>query len=84
MHGSNPGFCLTCSQSQFILYRTTNQLRGNKMTKSELEIIYETTSTLNKMCNSNHDFSKTIVEEMKTLVKIITTMELRLQKMEAK
>ena len=54
------------------------------MTKSELEIIYKTTSTLNEMCNSNHDFSKTIVEEMKTLVKIITTMELRLQKMEAK
>ena len=54
------------------------------MTKSELEIIYETTSTLNKMCNSNHDFSKTIVEEMKTLVKIITTMEIRIQNLEAK
>ena len=45
------------------------------MTKSELEIIYDTTSSLNKMCNINHDFSKTLVEEMKTLVKIITTME---------
>jgi len=54
------------------------------MTKSELEIIYETTTTLNKMCNSNHDFSKTIVEEMKTLVKIITTMEKRIQNLEAK
>ena len=54
------------------------------MTKSELEIIYKTTSALNEMCNSNHDFSKTIVEEMKTLVKIITTMEKRIQNLEAK
>jgi len=54
------------------------------MTKSELEIIYETTSTLNKMCNSNHDFSKTIVEEMKTLVGIIKTIDIRLQKLEVK
>jgi len=54
------------------------------MTKSELEIIYDTTSTLNKMCNSNHAFSKTIVDEMKTLVKIITTMEKRIQNLEGK
>ena len=54
------------------------------MTKSELEIIYNTTSTLNDMCNSNHVFSKTIVEEMKTLVKIITTMEKRIQNLEGK
>jgi|TARA_R100000541_G_scaffold9343_2_gene16915 hypothetical protein len=54
------------------------------MTKSELEIIYETVSTLNKMCSSNHDFSMTLVDEMKTLVGIIKTMDIRLQKMEAK
>ena len=54
------------------------------MEKSELEVIYDATSTLNKMCNINHDFSKTLVEEMKTLVKIVTQMEKRIQNLEAK
>ena len=84
MHGSNPGFYLTCSQSQIILYITINQLRGNKMTRSELEIIYETTSTLNKMCQSNHDYSTQLVAEIQKLVGVIKQQETRIAKLEAK
>ena len=54
------------------------------MTKSELEIIYETTSTLNKMCQSNHDYSTQLVAELQKLVGVIKQQETRIAKLEAK
>ena len=84
MHGSNPGFYLTCSQSQIILYITINQLRGNKMTRSDLEIIFETTKTLSEMCTSNHDYCKIICEELQKLIVVIKEQETRIKNLEAK
>jgi hypothetical protein len=54
------------------------------MTRSDLEIIFETTKTLSEMCTSNHDYCKIICEELQKLVVVIKEQETRIQKLEAK
>jgi hypothetical protein len=59
-------------------------MEDEQMTQSELEIIYETTTTLNKMCQSNHDYSTQLVAELQKLVGVIKQQETRIAKLEAK
>ena len=54
------------------------------MNVQEITLIMDTTKALRDMCANNHDFTKTLNQEVQKLVKVMIAIEQRVSKLEAK
>ena len=54
------------------------------MNVKEITLIMDTTKALRDMCANNHDFTKTLNQEVQKLIKVMIAIEQRVSKLEAK
>ena len=52
------------------------------MNVEEITLVMDSTKLLKEMCNSNHDHTKVINQELQKLLKVVMVLERRVSKLE--